>query len=85
MRPNRGVKSEMVSFMLIRLCVQQCNKPGLAAEPSVKRCKAAGEKAGGSSKSSQASRREKKGGGQIVLADNGKKVHANKQNHRVLA
>lgn len=83
MSPNRGVSSGTVSFMLMRLRVQQSNKPGLAAEPSVKGCRAAGEKPGGNSKSSQASRGEKKGG-QIALADNGKMVHANKQNDCVL-
>lgn len=63
MRPSRCVSSGMVSLMLIRLGVRQSNKPGLAAEPGVKRCRAAGEKAGGSSKSSRGSRGEKKGGG----------------------
>lgn len=53
--------------------MQQSNKPGLAAEPSVKRCRAAGEQAGGSSKSSQGSRERKQKRGQIALADNGKK------------
>lgn len=79
--PSSGVSSGMVSFMLIR--VRQSNKPGLAAEPSIKWCRAAGEKAGGSSKSSQGSRGEKKGG-QIALADHGRKVHAKKQNYGVL-
>lgn len=50
----------------MRLRVQQSNKPGLAAEPSVMMCRAAGEKAGGSSKSSQCSGGEKKGGTDCV-------------------
>lgn len=83
MRANRGVSSGMVSSMLIRLRVQQSNKPGLAAEPSIMMCRAAGEKAGGSSKSGQCSREEKKGG-QIPLADSSKKVCANTQTHCVL-